>query len=187
MEQIHAAGPRFSKGQRLIAAYIRDHYDKAAYMTASSLGSTVGVSESTVVRFATEVGFEGYPQLQRALREAARNRLTSVQRIEVSDSRLRGSDVLGKVLRMDMDTIRRTMEESDSDAFYEAVAQIMDARKIYLMGIRSASALAGFMAYYFTHIFGDVRNVDAPSASGLFEQMLRIGPGDVFIGITFPR
>lgn len=187
MEMIDASQPNFSKGQRRIAAYIKENYDKAAFMTASKLGTTVGVSESTVVRFAMEVGFEGYPQLQRALREMARNRLTSVQRMEVTNTRLWGSDVLTKVLRMDMDSIRRTMEETDKDAFYEAVAQIIDASKIYIMGIRSASALASFMSYYFTHIFQDVRNVDTSSTSVIFEQMLRVGPEDVFIGITFPR
>lgn len=187
MEQIQAAYPKFSKGQKRIAAYIRDHYDQAAFMTASKLGATVGVSESTVVRFAMEIGFEGYPQLQKSLKEMIRNRLTSIQRMEVTNTRLWGSDVLAKVLRMDMDTIRRTVEETDKEAFYEAVAQIMDAEKIYIMGIRSAAALAGFLAYYFTHIFDDVRNVDTASTSVIFEQMLRIGPGDVFIGITFPR
>ncbi|MDR2931825.1 MAG: MurR/RpiR family transcriptional regulator [Oscillospiraceae bacterium] len=187
MDTIDAAYAKFSKGQKAIANYIKNHYDKAAFMTASRLGATVGVSESTVVRFATEIGFEGYPQLQRALKEIVRNRLTSVQRMEVTNSRLWGSDVLDKVLRMDMDTIRRTMEETDKETFYEAVAEIMDAKKIYIMGIRSAAALASFMTYYFTHIFEDVRNVDTASTSVIFEQMLRIGAEDVFIGITFPR
>jgi DNA-binding MurR/RpiR family transcriptional regulator len=187
IERMDGAAHKFSKGQRLIAAYIREHYDKAAFLTAAKLGVTVGVSESTVVRFATEIGYEGYPQLQRALREIVRNRLTSVQRMEVTNSRLWGSDVLDKVLRMDIDTIRRTMEESDKEAFYEAVAAIMDARKIYIMGIRSAASLASFLSYYFNHIFEDVRNVDTSSTSVIFEQMLRVGEEDVFIGISFPR
>ncbi|MDL2233144.1 MurR/RpiR family transcriptional regulator [Ruminococcaceae bacterium OttesenSCG-928-L11] len=187
MQQIEMAYPKFSKGQKLIAAYIREHFDKAAFMTAAKLGTTVGVSESTVVRFATEIGYDGYPQLQRALKEIVRNRLTSVQRMEVTNDRLWGSDVLGKVLRMDMDTIRRTLEETDREAFYEAVAQIMDAKKIYIMGIRSAASLAGFLYYYFNHIFEDVRNMDTASSSMIFEQMLRLDSGDVFIGISFPR
>lgn len=187
IEMIDAAAPKFSKGQRLISAFIKEHYDQAAYMTAAKLGTTVGVSESTVVRFATEIGYDGYPQLQRALREIVRNRLTSVQRIEVTNSRLWGSDVLDKVLRMDADSIRRTMEETDKETFYEAVAAIMDAAKIYILGIRSAASLASFLSYYFTHIFEDVRNVDTGSASIIFEQMLRIGGDDIFIGISFPR
>ena len=185
--KIDAAHPRFSKGQKLIANYIREHYDKAAFMTAATLGATVGVSESTVVRFATEIGFDGYPRLQRTLREVARSQLTTVQRMEVNDPRLRGDDVLTRVLRMDIDTLRRTMEESDRETFNEVVAQIMDARKIYIIGIRSAAALAGFMENYFTHVFEDVRNINASSASIMFEQMLRIGPEDILIGITFPR
>lgn len=187
MDMIDAAFSGFSKGQRAIADYIKAHYDKAAFMTASALGATVGVSESTVVRFATEIGFEGYPQLQKTLREVVRSRLTSVQRMEVTNSRLRGGDVLDKVLRMDADSIRRTVEESDRDVFCEAVNRIVNARKIYIMGVRSAAPLAGFMTYYFTHIFDNVRNIEADSDSAIFEQMLRIGPEDVFIGITFPR
>jgi len=187
IQRIDAASPKFSKGQRLIASYIKGQYDKAAFMTAAKLGATVGVSESTVVRFATEIGFDGYPGLQRALKEIARSRLTSVQRMEVTSERLWGGEVLTKVLRTDMEAIRRTMEETDGEAFNEAAAAIMDARKIYIMGIRSAGALAGFMSHYFTQIFEDVRNVDTASTSMIFEQMLRIGAGDIFIGISFPR
>ena len=187
MEKIDKVYPGFSKGQRAIAEYIKGHYDQAAFMTASKLGATVGVSESTVVRFATEVGFDGYPQLQRALKEIVRSRLTSVQRMEITNSRLWGSDVLEKVLRMDSDSIRHTMEETNKEVFYKAVTAILSSNKIYIMGIRSAAALASFMSYYFTQIFDDVRHVDTTSASIVFEQMMRIGSGDVFIGMTFPR
>ena len=179
--------PRFSKGQRLIARYILDHYDKAAFMTAARLGNTVGVSESTVVRFAVELGFEGYPQFQKALQEMIRNRLTSVQRMEVSDERIGSGDVLAKVLQTDIDTIRMTLDELDKKQFYAAVDDIVSAKKIYLMGIRSAAALAEFMDFYFMHIFENVRNVNTASTSIIFEQLMRIGPDDVFLGITFSR
>ena len=187
MEKMQATYPRFSKGQKLIADFIREHYDKAAFMTASKLGSTVGVSESTVVRFATEVGYEGYPQLQKALQEIIRNRLTSVQRMEVTNQRLANADVLTKVLQADIDAIRQTIELTSKEVFYASVADIIRAKKIYVMGIRSAAALAGFMSYYFTHIFEEVCNIDTASTSVIFEQMLRVGPGDVFIGVTFSR
>jgi len=187
LKHIEGTYPRFSKGQRLIAAYINEHYDKAAFMTAARLGTTVGVSESTVVRFATEIGYEGYPQLQKALQEMIRNRLTSVQRMEVSDERIGSGDVLAKVLQTDIDTIKSTMDELDAAQFYKAVDDIVAANKIYIMGIRSAASLASFMNFYFTHIFDNVRNVDTSSTSTIFEQLMRIGKDDVFIGITFSR
>lgn len=186
-EKIDAAQDRFSKGQRAIAAFVREHGDKAAFMTAATLGKTVGVSESTVVRFATEIGFDGYPQLQKELQETVRNRLTSVQRMEVANQRLGGADVLSKVLHTDTEAIRRTLEITDRQAFNDSVRDITGAGKIFLMGVRSASALAAFMNHYFTHIFPNVRNIDTASTSEIFEQILRIGRGDVFIGITFPR
>ena len=177
----------FSKGQRMIADYIINHYDKAAFMTASRLGSTVGVSESTVVRFASEVGYEGYPQLQRALQELIRNRLTAVQRMEVTTEQIGGSDVLSKVLGSDIENIRRTLEESSTKTFNNAVDALCNARTIYILGIRSSSALSRFLYFYFNHILDDVRLINTNSSSEMFEQILRIGPQDVFIGITFPR
>lgn len=187
LKRIESAYPEFSKGQRAIAAYIRENYDKAAFMTAAKLGSTVGVSESTVVRFATGIGFDGYPELQKALQEMIRNKLTSVQRMEVANERLGGSDVLSKVLSTDINTIRETLEMIDKDAFSEAVKDIIDAKKIFIMGVRSSAAIAGFIGFYFTHIFEDARNVDTASTSAIFEQILRIGKGDVFVAITFSR
>lgn len=177
----------FSKGQRLIGQFIIDHYDKAAFMTASKLGSTVGVSESTVVRFASEIGYEGYPQLQRALQEMIRNRLTSVQRIEVTNDQIGTSDVLSKVLNLDIEKIRRTLEETSREDFNGAVDDIIAARRIYIMGVRSSSALAVFLSTYFHYIFDNVVLVDTSSNSELFEQILRIGPEDVFIALSFPR
>ena len=177
----------FSKGQKRIAQYILSHYDKAAFMTAAKLGSTVGVSESTVVRFASELGFEGYPQLQRALQELIRNRLTSVQRMEVTSDQLGEGDVLHKVLNQDIEKIRRTLEKASVEVFEQAVDTIVSAKNIYILGVRSASALSGFMSFYFNQIFENVRLVNTTSTSEMFEQILRIGEGDVFIGITFPR
>ena len=146
--------PGFSKGQKLIAQYILEHYDKAAFMTAAKLGMTVGVSESTVVRFASELGFEGYPQLQRALQELIRNRLTSVQRMEVTSDQLGEGNILHKVLNMDIERIRRTMEKASIEDFEQAVNTIINAKNIYILGVRSASALSGFMSFYFNQIFG---------------------------------
>ena len=177
----------FSKGQKRIAQYILSHYDKAAFMTAAKLGSTVGVSESTVVRFASELGFEGYPQLQRALQELIRNRLTSVQRMEVTSDQLGEGDVLHKVLNQDIEKIRRTLEKASVEVFEQAVDTIVSAKNIYILGVRSSSALSGFMSFYFNQIFENVRLVNTTSTSEMFEQIMRIGEGDVFIGITFPR
>ncbi|MBQ7082702.1 MAG: MurR/RpiR family transcriptional regulator [Oscillospiraceae bacterium] len=177
----------FSKGQKRIAQYILSHYDKAAFMTAAKLGSTVGVSESTVVRFASELGFEGYPQLQRALQELIRNRITSVQRMEVTSDQLGEGDVLHKVLNQDIEKIRRTLEKASVEVFEQAVDTIVSAKNIYILGVRSSSALSGFMSFYFNQIFENVRLVNTTSTSEMFEQIMRIGEGDVFIGITFPR
>lgn len=179
--------PGFSKGQKLIAQYILAHYDKAAFMTAAKLGMTVGVSESTVVRFASELGFDGYPQLQRALQELIRNRLTSVQRMEVTSDQLGDGNILHKVLNLDIEKIRRTMEKASVEDFEQAVDAIVSAKNIYILGIRSASALSGFMSFYFNQIFENVRLINTTSASEMFEQIMRIKEGDVFIGITFPR
>ncbi len=177
----------FSKGQRLIARYIAEHYDKAAFMTASRLGATVGVSESTVVRFATELGYDGYPHLQKALQEMIRNRLTAVQRMEVAGDRMGNRDVLETVLGSDVEKIRMTLDELDRDAFHQSADAIVRARRIYILGVRSASALANFMGFYFTLLFQNVRVLYTNSVSEIFEQILRIGPDDVFIGISFPR
>lgn len=179
--------PGFSKGQKQIARFILEHYDKAAFMTASRLGVTVGVSESTVVRFATELGYDGYPHLQRALQEMIRNKLTSVQRMEVAGDRMGGRDVLQTVLHADTDMIRVTLDEIDRDAFQGAVDALMGAKRIYILGVRSSSALASFLGFYFNLLFENVTLVHTNSVSEIFEQVLRVGPGDVLFGISFPR
>lgn len=187
INKIQSELPGFSKGQKQIARFILEHYDKAAFMTASRLGTTVGVSESTVVRFATELGYDGYPHLQRALQEMIRNKLTSVQRMEVSSDRMGGRDVLQTVLHADMDMIRQTLDEIDRDAFQGAVDALIGAKRVYILGVRSSSALSSFVGFYFNLLFENVRLVHTNSVSEIFEQVLRVGPGDVVFGVSFPR
>ncbi len=177
----------FSKGQKLIANFILESYDKAAFMTACKLGKTVNVSESTVVRFAAELGYDGYPSMQKALQEMIRNKLTSIQRIEVSNDRIGDQDIMSMVMQSDIEKIRITLEETCRESFDLAVQAITSARRIYILGVRSASALANFMSFYFTFIFDNVIRVDTTSISEVFEQVMRIGPDDVLIGLSFPR
>ncbi len=177
----------FSKGQKRIGNFIIEHYEKAAYMTAARLGETVGVSESTVVRFATEVGFEGYPQLQKHLQELIRNRLTTIQRMEIIDEQLAGSDLLTKVMTLDLERIKRTLEGLDRASFDSAIDAIINAKSLYILGIRSSNILANFLTFYFNHIFPNVHNVSNNSSSETFEQMLRVKQGDVLIAFSFPR
>jgi len=178
----------FSKGQKRIALYIEEHYDKAAFMTASKLGETVGVSESTVVRFATELGYDGYPKLQKAMQEMIRNKLTSVQRIEVTSSRIGNNNVLDSVLNQDIEKIRRTIEETSHEDFDRAVDEICKAKRIYIFGVRSTAAIASFLAYYFELIFdNNVIVINTTSATTTYENIFRLTSDDVIIGISFPR
>ena len=178
---------RFSKGQKLIANYIISSYDKAAFMTASKLGKTVNVSESTVVRFAVELGYDGYPAMQKALQEMIRNKLTSVQRIEVANNRFGHQELLSMVLQSDIEKIRTTMEEIDKAAFQAAVDDIMKARTIYILGVRSSASIASFLGFYFNLMFDNVKHIHTSSNAEMFEQMVRISKDDVVIGISFPR
>lgn len=177
----------FSKGQKRIAAFIREYYDKAAFMTASKLGKTVNVSESTVVRFAAELGYDGYPAMQKALQEMIRSKLTSIQRIEVSNDRIGDQDVLSTVMHSDIEKIRMTLEECDRDDFSGAVDAIINAKRIYILGVRSATAVSSLLGFYFNLIFDNVVVIQSNSASETFEQILRVGEGDVVIGVSFPR
>ena len=184
---IHENMSTFSKGQKRIANYILESYDKAAFMTASKLGKTVDVSESTVVRFASELGYDGYPSMQKSLQKMIRNRLTSVQRIEVSYDRIGDQDVLTSVLQSDMEKIRLTLEEVDRQSFDSAVDTIVKARKIYIIGVRSAASIATFLHFYFNLIFDNVVMVSSVSASDVFENLINVGADDVVIGVSFPR
>lgn len=179
--------PSLSKGHKLIANYILSHYDKAAFMTAQKLGKTVGVSESTVVRFASELGYDGYPSLQRGLQELMRNKLTAVQRIEVTSDLMSGDNVLERVLNLDIDKIRRTLEETSREDFNKAVDMILSCNTIYIMGTRSAASIASFLSYYLGLIFPHVKLVQSTTTSELFEKIMRIDNKDIMIGISFPR
>lgn len=184
---IEESSPAFSKGQRKIAKYIMDNYAKAAFMTAHKLGKTVGVSESTVVRFASELGYTGYPAMRKALQDMVRNCLTSVERIEASRELMENDDILSAVLTSDIEQIRMTMEETSRDDFQLAAEKISSANHIYIIGLRSSSALANFMGFYFNLLFENVKVVDQSSANEAFEQIMRVTKGDAFIAVSFPR
>lgn len=177
----------FSKGQRNIAKYILNNYDKAAFMTASRLGETVGVSESTVVRFAADLGYSGYPDMRKALQEMIKNRLTTVQRIEVARGMIESRDILTTILNSDIEKIRNTLDEIDKEDFNRAVDAITRADTIYVLGLRSSAALASFLGFYLNLLFPKVRVVNESSANEVFEQILRVNKDDVFIAISFPR
>ncbi len=187
LSEIEERMSTFSKGQKLIANYVLENYDKAAYMTASKLGMLVKVSESTVVRFAIELGFAGYPEFQHALQEMVRTKLTSFERMEVTNSLIGDGDVLSKVLLGDMEKIRGTLGDIDRDAFRDAVASIVQAKNIYILGVRASSSLAGFLAHGLQMIFDSVKLVQTTSGSEMFEQIMSIGEEDVMIAISFPR
>ena len=177
----------FSKGQRKIADYIEEHYDSAAFMTAAKLGEEVGVSESTVVRFATQIGYDGFPYLQKAMQEMIRDKLNSVQRIEVTTGRIGDSDVVESVLNQDIDKIRRTIDEVSREDFKKTVNAIINARNIYVFGAKSSSYIANFFAYYLDLIFGNVHILNSTSKTTTYEKLFRISKEDVMIGISFPR
>lgn len=186
MRTIQIKFPRMSKGQKLIAEYILKHYDKAAFMTASKLGTSVGVSESTVVRFANELGFTGYPELQKALQELIKTKLTTVQRIELSNNFINEENALKGVLKSDMENIRGTLEKMNIKTFENVVNNIFTAKKIYIIGLRSSTALAEFLGFYLNLILDNVKMVSY-GISDIFEQMISITDEDLVIGIGFPR
>ena len=179
--------PAFSKGQRRIAQYITESYDKAAFMTANRLGKTVGVSESTVVRFAVDLGFDGYPSMQKAMQEMVLNRLTSVQRIEVANDRFGDQDVVSMVLHSDMEKLRQTGETLDRQEFTAAVNAILKAKRIYILGVRSVAPLANFLGYYLNYMFNNVHVVSGFSAGEMFEKIVGVDADDVVIAFSFPR
>lgn len=187
LQKIQEQMPKFSKGQRLIANFIIEQYDKAAFITAAKLGRIVGVSESTVVRFASELGYDGYPGMQKALQVMIRTQLTAAQRMGVAIERIDRDGALASVLESDMENIRNTLIEIDQDEFENIISTIMSAKKIYILGVRSAASLAGFLSFYFNLILENVRLIQTSTASEIFEQIFRIGKGDVIIGISFPR
>lgn len=179
--------PEFSKGQKRIAAYIMESYDKAAFMTASKLGKTVGVSESTVVRFAVDLGFEGYPSMQKAMQEMVLNRLTSVQRIKVASNRIGDHDVVSTVIQADIEKLRQTEETVSRDEFQASVNAVLGAKRVYIIGVRSAAPLANFLGYYLNYMFRDVHTVTASGTSEMFEKIVGVNAEDVVIAFSFPR
>ena len=185
IDRLNQSGKRLSKGHRKIAQYIVEHYEKAVFMTASKLGESVGVSESTVVRFASAMGYEGYPQLQRSLQELVSHRLTANQRFEMS-TEIDPREALGVVLKSDMQNLRATMEQMDATVFEDVVNRLLSAKSIYVMGLRSAAPLAQFMGYYLNYIFDNVHLVSS-GATDVFEEISKLKENDVLVGISFPR
>jgi DNA-binding MurR/RpiR family transcriptional regulator len=186
-ERIRQKSSGFSKGQRLIARYIEEHSDKVAFMTASRLGATVGVSESTVVRFATEIGYSGYPALQQAMQEMIRNKLTSVQRWEMTSRNIETERLLDVVVEQDIDILRHTKETIDREEFYRAADELVKAEKVYILGAGSSLALATFMAHYLRLVFDTVHLIEATSEATILQQLIRAKKGDALIAISFPR
>lgn len=187
LNRINKHYSKMSKGQKLLATYITDNYDKAVFLTAAKMGDVVGVSESTVVRFAMSLGYKGYPEFQKALEELVRNKLNSVQRMDVTYGRISQSEILETVLKSDADKLKTTLEKIDHSAFELAVDTILSARNIYIVGIRSCAPLASFLSFYLNLMFDNVRLLHTNSSSEIFEQMVRINEDDVIIGISFPR
>ena len=187
LQMIQASHEVFSKGQKRIARYILENYDKAAFMTAAKLGKATQVSESTVVRFAAQLGYEGYPEMQKALQELIRGRLTSIQRIQASREQMDNQDIVGSVMQRDMESIHTAIDRLDRNAFNSAVEKLLKAKHIYILGVRSSAYLAGYLHFYFHLIFPNVTLVQNMAGGEVFEQMVRIGPEDVIVGISFPR
>lgn len=187
IKRINDNHQRLSKGQKLLANYIINHYDKAVFLTAAKLGKIVGVSESTVVRFANELGYDGYPKLQRALEELVKNKLTAIQRVEVTSGRIDKDHILKSVLQSDAEKIKHTLEEIEPEVFDMAVSMILEAKNIYILGVRSCASLASFLGFYFNLIFDNVKLIHTNSVSEMFEQIYRLNKEDVVIGISFPR
>ena len=177
----------FSKGQKRICQYIREFYDKAAFMTANRLGKTVGVSESTVVRFAVDLGFDGYPSMQKAMQKMVLNRLTSVQRLEVANDRIGDQDILSMVIQSDIDKLRRTGEQVSRDEFQACVDAVLNAKRVYILGVRSAAPLANFLGYYLNYMFNNVHIVTASGTGEMFEKIVGMKREDVVIAFSFPR
>lgn len=186
IKNIQVKFPRLSKGQKLIAEYILKHYDKAAFLTAAKLGASVGVSESTVVRFANELGFSGYPKLQKSLQELIKNRLTTVQRIELSNDFIDQESTLKSVLKSDMENIRFTLEKINHKTFDDVVNSIFNAKRIYILGLRSSTPIAEFLGFYLNLILDNAK-VISYGVSDIFEQMMNVSKEDLVIGIGFPR
>lgn len=177
---------KLSKGQRLIADYIMENYDKVAFMTASKLGEKVGVSESTVVRFANALEYGGYPKLQKELQELIKNKLTTVQRLELSKDLNDEEDTIKKVMRSDLDNVRKTIEDIDTTLFQTVIDHVLNANKVYILGLRSSTVLAEYLGFYMNFILDNVAVVPS-GINDIFDQLVNIREDDLIIGISFPR
>ena len=187
LKRIEESIPSFSKGQKKIAEFIINQYNKAVFMTAAKIAEETGVSESTVVRFANAMGFEGFPEFQQALQDSVKGKLTALQRFEQASEHLGSRDMLSLVMNSDISVLKATYEQLDKTMFEKAVHAISNAKKIYIIGVRSSSALASFLGFYLNLLFDDVKVINTTSVSEVFEQIMRIGKDDVLIGISFPR
>ena len=177
----------FSKRQKLIASYILENYDKAAYMTAAVLSETIGVSESTIVRFAAEIGFSGYPQMQKRLRQLTVTQSNSLKRMEIASRHLDDNNILSSVLKSDVRMIEHTLEDIDKTQFDSAVNAILNAKNIYITGVRSAASLATFTDFYLRLMFDNTKLISSADPADMFEQTMHIDENDVIIGMSFPR
>lgn len=186
LQKIEYELPNMSKGHKLLAAYVLENYDKASYMTALKLGQAIGVSESTVVRFAYSLGFEGYPKFQKALKQLVQSKLTSLQRLKISQSEMKDSNVVETILKEDISNIKNTLEQMDIDVFNSSVEAILNAKKLYIVGVRSCEALSAFLIHYLSYLLPDSLCI-MPSYADPLEYIIRINPEDCFIGISFPR
>lgn len=187
LSRINERYDRMSKSHKVIAKYISEHYDQAVFMTAAKLGETLGISESTVVRFASGIGYDGYPSLQKALEECVKGKLNDVQRMDAKYGKSSQSEILTSVMNADMEKLQHTIENLDAAAFESAVSTILEAHTVYVMGLRSNEPLAGFLQFYLNMIRGNVVLLNTTSVSETFEQMIHISEKDCFIGISFPR
>lgn len=185
--KINANFKSFSKGQKRLAEYVLNNYDKAVFLSAAKLGETVGVSESTVFRFAVSLGYEGYPQFHRALEEVVKNKLNTVQKLELTNDRIHQKDVLKTVLQSDAEKIRTTMESIDPEAFEQAVDMILNAQTIYIIGVRSSAPLASMLAFHLNVVFPRVKLIETNSMGEMFEKIIHIDDKDVMVAISFPR
>ena len=177
---------RLSKGQKVIAEYLVNHYDKAAFLTAANLGKILNVSESTVVRFANALDYSGYKELQRELQEIIRNKLTTVQRLSLSENYNKNENTIAKVMEKDIENMKKTLNEVDHESFFKAIRYTLKAKKIFILGLRSSSFLSGYLAFYMNFIFDNIHLVKH-GANDIFEQLMKADKDDVIICLTYPR
>ena len=184
---INGKFPAMSRGQRKLAEYILAQYDKAAFLTAAQIGKQVGVSESTVVRFAGLLGYKGFPQMQKALEGMVYKRLHEAPAVDIENENTSGQEVLEQILKKDIRNISNTLEMADRRTFEMAVEKLLNARHVYLVGIRGSEPLAVYMGFYLKLMLDEVTVVSNGNTSDLFEELMKINEEDCLVGISFPR